>query len=214
MCAEIIEDNSGFVIALKPEGVNIHFQDQQEGFVFLLSQHLGMALFPVHRLDKETSGLLLLAKSSQAASELSQQFAEGKVKKQYLALTSKKPKKKMGWVKGDMEKARNGSWKLTQGQENPASTYFESKGLGDGKRLFFLQPHTGKTHQLRVALKSLGSPILGDKRYGGEAADRMYLHAYSLGFNFQGRAHFFQCAPQSGDLFLSDLFQQQINPVD
>ena len=46
-----------------------------------------------------------------------------------------------------------------------------------------LKPHTGKTHQLRVAMKSLGAPILGDTRYGGEQADRTYLHAWALEFN-------------------------------
>ena len=61
-----------------------------------------------------------------------------------------------------MQKARNGAWKLCQSKENPAITRFESVSCEPNLRLFILKPQTGKTHQLRVAMKSLGSPILGD----------------------------------------------------
>ncbi|MCL7719644.1 pseudouridine synthase [Actinobacillus pleuropneumoniae] len=60
------------------------------------------------------------------------------------------------------------------------------------------KPKTGKTHQLRVAMKSLGSPILGDQRYAGTAADRVYLHAYQLKFDYQGESFCIQSQPTSG----------------
>ena len=63
-----------------------------------------------------------------------------------------------------------------------------SRSLAPNLRLFILQPKTGKTHQLRVAMKSLGSPILGDALYGGDSADRTYLHAYQLSFDYFGQA--------------------------
>ena len=84
-----------------------------------------------------------------------------------------------------MEKSRRGAWKLMRSTENPAVTEFNCQSLEPGLRLFVLHPHTGKTHQLRVAMKSLGSPILGDTLYGGKAASRMFLHAWKIKFDYQ-----------------------------
>jgi tRNA pseudouridine32 synthase/23S rRNA pseudouridine746 synthase len=67
------------------------------------------------------------------------------------------------------------------------------------KRLYLVQPKSGKTHQIRVALKSLGCPILGDQRYKGEEAPRCYLHAFSLQFNWQDQLLSFQCEPEQGE---------------
>ena len=66
-------------------------------------------------------------------------------------------------------------------------------------RLFFVYPKTGKTHQIRVALKSLGAPILGDTRYGGTQADRVYLHAFRLKFHFMGKEYTAEVWPEWGE---------------
>lgn len=137
-----------------------------------------------HRLDKVTSGLLLLARTPQANQQLSMQFQARETQKYYLAIAKGKPSKKQGLVVGDMQKVRRGSWRLLRSQTNPAVTQFFSVALGEGYRLYLLKPLTGKTHQLRVVMKSLGCPIVGDERYGGEQADRTYLHAYALQFNW------------------------------
>ena len=119
------------------------------------------------------------------------------VKKQYLAISDHKPKKKQGLIQGDMAKGRRGAWLLTRSQENPAITRFTSLSLGEGRRLFFLSPLTGKTHQLRVAMKSLGAPILRDALYGGSPADRVYLHAWRLSLVYGGEPWRFELAPAS-----------------
>jgi len=64
-----------------------------------------------------------------------------------------------------------------------------------------LQPKTGKTHQLRVAMKSLGSPILGDNLYSGNQSDRVYLHAYQLEFDYQNEHFCVQALPESGQIW-------------
>lgn len=97
-----------------------------------------------------------------------------------------------------MEKSRNGAWKLCHRKENPAVTQFSSISLEPSLRHFILQPTTGKTHQLRVAMKSLGSPILGDKLYAGSVADRVYLHAYQLEFEYENEQICVQAEPTSG----------------
>lgn len=178
---------SATCIALyKPAGVNFHSEDGQPGFVVQATQQLQQPLWPVHRLDKVTSGIVLLATSSAAAADLSQQFADHQIEKRYLAISRQKPRKKQGLIIGDMTKSRNGCWKLLRSRDNPAITRFLSHYDDTmSQRLFLLAPQTGRTHQLRVAMKSLSAPIMGDTRYAGESADRTYLHAYAIRFRDQ-----------------------------
>ncbi|SIS64592.1 tRNA pseudouridine32 synthase / 23S rRNA pseudouridine746 synthase [Thalassolituus maritimus] len=180
----VIAQGQGWLVLDKPAGQSFHSEDGEPGFFAAAEAALGQKLWPVHRLDKVTSGLVLVATSTESAAFLSQQFAERTTSKYYLALSRQRPKKKQGIIKGDMGKARNGSYRLLRTLDNPAITRFWSRfDTSGGERLFLLKPHTGKTHQLRVAMKSLGAPILGDTRYGGDQADRTYLHAWALEFN-------------------------------
>ena len=205
----ILTDSQDFVVVNKPTGVSMHQEGEQAGIVPQLCQQLNCKhLWLVHRLDKVTSGCLLLAKTSSAASELSQSFAKRLVQKYYLAITSQKPKKRQGSIIGDMQKSRNGKWMLTRERQNPAVTHFFDRGLGGGKRLQLLKPYTGKTHQLRVAMNSMGSSILGDKTYGGLTADRTYLHAWYLQFIFGQERYQIHCQPESGEHFQTPEFQQ------
>ncbi len=190
-----------FVVLNKAPGIGMHDENGVLGLVSEARRQLDMMLYPVHRLDKVTSGLLLLARTTEANRELSMAFAAHQVDKTYLALSQHKPKKKQGWIKGDMERGRRGSWLLTRSMHNPAITWFDSFGLGDGLRLFKVQPKTGKTHQIRVALKSLGSPIIGDELYGAPPSDRVYLHAAQLKFPFQQQSWSFSALPTQGLLF-------------
>ena len=180
-------EHPDFVVINKPAGISVHKDEQAVGLSEKLAKQLGVEkLWLVHRLDKVTSGLLIFARNQTAAVNFYHLFHEHKVEKTYLALSDKKPKKKQGKIIGDMEKSRGGSWKLCPTKNHPAITQFHSLSLAPNLRLFILQPKTGKTHQLRVAMKSLSSPILGDTRYAGSSADRVYLHAYQLAFVYQG----------------------------
>lgn len=108
----------------------------------------------------------MLATSREAAGELVSAFRKRQVHKYYVALSDRKPSKKMGSVVGDMEKGRRGAWLLARTHADPAVTRFTSVGVPGGRpglRAFLLKPETGRTHQLRVALKSLGAPVLGDE---------------------------------------------------
>lgn len=100
-----------------------------------------------------------------------------------------------------MAKARNGSYKLLRSHNSPAKTAFFSFALGNGQRLFALKIFTGKTHQIRVALRALGAPILGDERYGGAVADRMYLHAAQIQFVLDDHWFDYYCPPTTGTEF-------------
>lgn len=197
----VVGDHPDFVVIDKLPGISFHKDDNDTGLVMQVSEQLECDLFPVHRLDKVTSGLLLLAKSSAAASLLSAVFAERRVDKFYLAISDRKPKKKQAIIIGDMVKARRGCWKLTKTRDNPAVSRIVSGALSAGKRLYCIRPATGKTHQIRVALKSIGAPICGDLAYGGTPADRAYLHAWQLHFNYLGEPYAFRADPTVGELF-------------
>jgi tRNA pseudouridine32 synthase/23S rRNA pseudouridine746 synthase len=197
---EIITQGDGWIALNKPSGASIHSENNITGFIANAERQLDQKLWPVHRLDKVTSGILLIATSAEAAAHLSAQFAERTVCKYYLAVSARKPIKKQGWIKGDMEKARNGCWKLARTLTNPAITQFVSHfDESTNTRFYLLKPSTGKTHQLRVAMKSISAPIHGDTRYGGTEADRAYLHAYYLSFEMSGQRIEVSCLPSSTD---------------
>ena len=210
----IVFEHQDFVVLNKPAGYSV-----QE-----LSKHY-QAYFahfhPVHRLDKDTSGLWLIAKTALANQQLSQAFLHQAVSKHYLAIVhgGKRLKKKQGWIVGDMQKSRRKAWRLLASRQNPATTYFETMplpandGLPLAARLAYLQPLSGKTHQLRVAMKANGSPILGDDIYRSTqtlVSDRLYLHAYKLVFSYDGEPFDIQAWPSQGEYFLIPALQKRL----
>ena len=213
MKLDIIYQTDDFIIIYKPCGISVHKDQSEIGLTTLLAEQFGVPqVWLVHRLDKVTSGLLILALNAESAAEFFRLFSEHHIQKSYLALSNQKPKKKQGLIVGDMQKARNGARKLCQSKENPAITRFESVSCEPNLRLFILKPQTGKTHQLRVAMKSLGSPILGDALYGKktEKIDRTYLHAARLQFEFKGQAFDVFTPPKEGEWWHCDAVQSQI----
>lgn len=208
MFYELIDENEDFIIINKYPDVSFHSENNEKGLFAKLKEDFNYPLYAVHRLDKITSGLILVAKTSEIASEISKMFSQRKIDKYYIAVSDKKPKKKMGLISGDMKKARNGQWKLTRTFENPAITRFSSFKYED-KYFFILKPNTGKTHQLRVAMKSISSPIIGDVLYGGTNADRGYLHAFRLEFLHKGIKYHYENIPKNGILFNNEYIREK-----
>lgn len=216
MKLDIVYQTDDFIIIYKPCGLSVHKDQSEIGLTTLLAEQLDMPqVWLVHRLDKVTSGLLILALNAESAAEFFRLFSEHHIQKTYLALSNQKPKKKQGLIVGDMQKVRNGAWKLCQSKENPAITRFESVSCEPNLRLFILKPQTGKTHQLRVAMKSLGSPILGDALYGKktENIDRTYLHAARLQFEFKGQTFDVFTLPKEGEWWHREGVMPQIQKI-
>jgi tRNA pseudouridine32 synthase/23S rRNA pseudouridine746 synthase len=229
---DIIDNNEDFIVINKAPNVNFHDEDELgKGLFNQVKQNCqATELYPVHRLDKMTSGLIIFAKTKVAAQVFGELFQQHQMEKYYIAISDKKPIKKQGLIKGDMAKSRRGMWKLLRTQLNPAISQFFSYGLNHGKRLYLIKPHSGKTHQIRVALSSIGSPILGDPSYYPRdiesnskinetnkveskienEADRGYLHAYALRFRFNNTEYCYQLAPTYGDEFLSHTCQEKL----
>ncbi|GLS04039.1 RNA pseudouridine synthase [Chitiniphilus shinanonensis] len=196
--AQAIADHGDFLVAYKPPGMSFHREGDAPGLLDILRQAGHRDLHAVHRLDRITSGLVLVARGAEAARELGEAFEARRVTKCYLALSDRKPSKKQGLISGGMAPGRNGTWRLTRELTLRAVTRFQSVALEEGLRLFVLYPQTGRTHQLRVAMKSISAPILGDTRYGGSASDRGYLHAYALRFDWRGQPVSLVMAPNAG----------------
>ncbi len=208
----IVHLDPDFVVINKHHNVSVHKDEEETALVMEVAKLVDEEqLYLVHRLDKMTSGLLLLARNAAAAATLSGLFATRDVSKFYLAIGEKKPTKKQGLICGDMARSRRSSWKLLSSKKNPAVTQFFSAAGENGQRLFLCKPYTGKTHQIRVALKSIGAAIVGDRIYGQQSqvveADRGYLHAFSLQFTFNGMMHRFQAWPDEGSLWHSDAME-------
>ncbi len=134
----------------------------------------------VHRLDRDTSGVMIGARNSETATMLQKQFADRKTKKTYYAIVDGEPK--VAKAQLDLPIGRNPSAPSTfkvDAKGKPALTTYEVLATNGLKSLVRLSPRTGRTHQLRVHMKYIGTPVSGDKVYG-KIADRLYLHAASL----------------------------------
>ena len=135
----------------------------------------------VHRLDRDTSGVLIIAKTTEAAAHLQRQFAQRTAKKTYLAMTNGVPK--LAAAKIDMPIGRNPAAPSTfrvDPNGKPAQTDYQVLAVADTKALIELKPTTGRTHQLRIHMAYLNTPILGDRVYGKPNASRLMLHAHKL----------------------------------
>ncbi|MBU44362.1 MAG: hypothetical protein CMN76_14165 [Spirochaetaceae bacterium] len=220
---QLIQETEDYAVFYKPAGL-VFFEDSPR-MDFLdemraLCQDQANRLFPVHRLDKVTSGVLLCAKGRKNANLLGNEFRFNRAEKVYVALSNRPGFKKAGMIVGDMEKSRRGSYKLLRTRDNPARTSFVSEPLNEqrtGLRLMWVRPITGKTHQIRVALKSVGFAILGDPLYNAfseaRQEDRTYLHALALRFQFLGREFMVRQIPLEGEEFLNPLCLETIKEL-
>ncbi len=152
-----------------------------------LGKHRDKPPLPAHRLDQDTSGCLLLARTPGVLKALQAAFETQKIRKIYWAIVEGAPPKAEGAVRAALSKRSSEAkgWRIvTDGDGQPAETQYKVlQSLGD-RTLLELAPRTGRTHQLRVHLAHIGCPIVGDLIYGkGADKDGLHLHGRSLGFN-------------------------------
>ncbi|MBR3253639.1 RluA family pseudouridine synthase [Candidatus Saccharibacteria bacterium] len=141
----------------------------------------------VHRLDRDTSGVVIMAKNEEAQTLLRRQFQDRKAHKTYYAVVTGRPKMDEAriYLPIARDKKRPTTFRVdANGKES--ETFYKVIRTDDKHSLIELSPTTGRTHQLRVHLNYLGHPIVGDVVYGGEKADRLYLHAKSLEITLPG----------------------------
>ena len=162
----------------------------------------------VHRLDRDTSGIIVGARTPESFAILKAQFADRKAKKQYVAIVSGIPKQLKAAI--DIPIGRNPSAPSTfrpDSKGKPAITDYEVLDVRDNLSLIALSPRTGRTHQLRVHLQFLGTPVFGDRIYS-KAGDRLYLHAYKLEITVaaEQRMTFVAPVPESFAVYFPEVY--------
>lgn len=179
------------LIVDKPAGLPVHagpkggpnLEASFDALRFGLPQPPALA----HRLDRDTSGCLVLGRHRRALARLGRQFAAGRVGKTYWAVTIGKPAEPVGRIELALAKrstAARGWWMKVDPDGQRAVTDYRVRGEAGGLAWLELHPHTGRTHQLRVHLEALGCPILGDPVYGQDRqpsdAPSLMLHSRAV----------------------------------
>jgi 23S rRNA pseudouridine1911/1915/1917 synthase len=206
---DVLHEDEALLVVNKPAGLVVHpGHGRREGTLVNALLGRGTRLSPrggpdrpgiVHRLDRETSGLLIVAKTEAAHAALSDAFGRREIRKRYAALVWGHPQPDEGVVEKSIGRSRANPLKMAiRGRgSREALTRYRTREQMAGFALLTLHPETGRTHQIRVHLQSIHHPIVGDTRYGGRmwrgvqdpikrkmlrGFDRLALHASRLAF--------------------------------
>jgi 23S rRNA pseudouridine1911/1915/1917 synthase len=142
----------------------------------------------VHRLDRDTSGLLVVARSDAVHAALKAQLAAREIVREYLALVEGRPSARTGTIEAALGRDRRVRTRISTdtAEGRPAVTHFETERAYEGWTLLRVRLETGRTHQIRAHLKAIGHPVAGDPEYGRTGVlglERQFLHAQRLAFD-------------------------------
>jgi RluA family pseudouridine synthase len=185
--AERVLYRDGLVLVVdKPAGIAVHpgpgggpdLESEFDVLRFGLPQPPALA----HRLDRDTSGVLVLGRHGKALRRLGALFAAGRVEKRYWAIVEGRPPEDAGRVETGLKKLTRGSgWRMViDPRGRPAVTDYRLRATAGGRAWLELSPRTGRTHQLRVHCAALGCPVVGDRAYGGREGGPLLLHARAV----------------------------------
>ena len=185
---EIVFEDDQFVVVNKPSGLLVHPSHRERrgtllnGLAHYLNRSGGPLIRPglVHRLDKGTSGLIVVAKSPSPHRKLSRSFMTKRAEKRYVALVEGVLDADLGTITEPIGRcAETKHWGVRQDGRHAETRFWVRQRFGD-TTLIDLEPVTGRTNQLRIHCETIGHPIVGDTRRGGREAERLYLHAAKL----------------------------------
>lgn len=208
MEVKILHEEKHFLCAIKPSGLLSESADgKNESFADVLKEHCECEIYPVHRLDREASGVMVYAKTKAGAAKLSSLFSENKVEKKYLVVFHGTLESASGVLEDLLFKdsGKNKSYVVKRERKGVKKAKLEYKVLQtvklDGKTysLAEIKLHTGRTHQIRVQLSSRGCSVVGDSRYGSKENCSMALFSASLSFEnpFTHEKMLFEEKPES-----------------
>ncbi len=199
----VLFENEDFAVCIKPAGVLS--EEGEGGLPHILRSQLNCDVFPVHRLDRGTGGLMIYAKNPASAAKLSAAIKDGKFIKRYLAVVRGTPDKPEAVLKDLLyhDRRKNKSFAVNRSRAGVKEASLQYKLLstvthkGTPLSLIKVQLHTGRTHQIRVQFSSRRLPLYGDGKYGGRTeAEGMALWSYSLSIPWEDKMMDFTAKPE------------------
>ncbi len=208
----IIHDDDRMLVIDKPSGLAVHGGSGLHFGLMDAADKLGANLKPVHRLDRATSGLLVLARGHQALTELGRAFRQRQVEKKYLALLHGRLAEDSVVVDAPLAKQRDGSGqfrsRVSEQGAHALSRFKVLERIGDYS-FVEVEIETGRTHQIRAHAAHIGHPVVGDERYNevkrDDQAPRLFLHAHFLRLPWPEEAVFSAPLPDELGQFLEQL---------
>lgn len=197
---KILEENEDFLVVFKPRGLSVENKNYLDSPLIDELQKINSKKYNynnlgiVHRLDKDTAGIMILARNDGAYEELLNLFKERSVQKTYEAIVWGKPKKENGEIKRNIDRdwTHKNKVKIVEKGGKEAITEYKILKFDGKKSVIECMPKTGRMHQIRVHLASLGIPIVGDKIYGNGDGQELHLKAVGLEFEFKGKNYNFK----------------------
>ena len=185
---ELLYSDNALAVCIKPVGTDAEHQIPEA-----LSGLLGGQIFPVHRLDKNVGGVMVYARTKDAAAKLSRLIQEGKMVKEYVALVHGAPPEQGDWEDLLFKDSRRNKVFVVKGQRaGVKAARLEYTLLRGGETsLVRVRLHTGRSHQIRVQFASRGFPLVGDHKYGArdkETAPRLFSCCLRFPYNGEDRA--------------------------
>ena len=194
---EILHSEMDFVVCIKPVGV-----DSEHELPAMLQEKLGGEIFTLHRLDKNVAGVMIYARTKQAAAVLSKAVAQGEMVKEYVALVHGAPPPEGDWEDLLFKDSRKNKVFVVKRQRNGVkAARLTYKVLQTGEQsLVRIRLYTGRSHQIRVQFSSRGFPLLGDHKYGSrDDAKAPMLYSCCITFPYRGKTHKFEALPEWGN---------------
>ena len=194
---EILHLDKDLVVAVKPVGIS----SEEGGMPELLRAELGGEIYPIHRLDLNVGGVMVYARTKQAAAGLSKCVQEGTMVKEYRAMVHGTPPEYGTWVDFLFKDSRKNKVFVVKKERKgvkKASLEFVRLTEGDPS-LVHIKLHTGRSHQIRVQFSSRGFPLVGDHKYGSrDEATAPLLFSCRISFPWKGKELVFQRFPEWG----------------
>ncbi|MEF2837830.1 MAG: RNA pseudouridine synthase [Oscillospiraceae bacterium] len=191
---EILYSDKNIAVCVKPVGL-----DSEVELPAALKEQLGGEIFPIHRLDKNVGGVMVYARTKQAAASLSKAVQEGTMVKEYVAMVHGTPPESGDWedlLWKDSKKNKVFVVKRMRGGVKKARLEFNRMTEGETS-LVHIRLHTGRSHQIRVQFSSRGFPLVGDHKYGSrdEKTEPM-LFSCRITFPYRGETRVFERLPE------------------
>lgn len=193
---EILHQDKDLAVIVKPVGL-----ESQAAVPAELEKQLGGMFYPVHRLDLNVGGVMVYARTKQAAAALSKAIQEGSMVKEYVAMVHGAPEETGDWE--DLlfkDSARNKVFVVKRMRGGVKKARLEYRRLTQGETsLVHIRLHTGRSHQIRVQFSSRGFPLVGDHKYGSrDEANAPMLFSCRITFPWKGQNRSFEAYPEWG----------------